>query len=507
MKKIWWVNPDNAQALVSQFSSLEMSRSVNGEFVTKSPLSHVVTTYIEGSKLYIKRYKSPGRKLRKYLGRSRLKAEWENLLLFASLGIPVPEIVSFGETRQLAHYHGGCLVTKELPGVYDLATIAQQHKALLDNRDWLLQIIDKVADYTARLHQSGFIHNDLKWRNILVTMEEEPEVYFIDCPAGKIKSIWTRRRGIIKDLACLDKVAKYRLSNSMRLRFFKKYLKINKLTSENKKMIRKVINFFKEREYIKKEWKQILENNGLFSFDDIWSKSESWVEEPNFRRGGMSGVAVYELALPSGDTTTVFIKKQENHCHRTLSHPIHGVPTLQRELKNIVEFTAHNIPTLEPILYLKQGNGKKQRAILITKKLDGYQSLEALTTQWCKTAWPAYKLKQEIIHTIANVVARMHRTGYCHNCLYAKHIFIKIDGDEVKVKLLDLEKAEKRYPIEKNIIRDLSALDRHTASWTLKDRMFFYKAYLQALDKTSNKQKIMRALKIRYKRKSRGASS
>ncbi len=56
------------------------------------------------------------------------------------------------------------------------------------------------------------------------------------------------RYRIIKDLACLDKVAKYQLPRSVRLRFFLQYRGHSKLTPADKKMLRRILGFFAGRE-------------------------------------------------------------------------------------------------------------------------------------------------------------------------------------------------------------------------------------------------------------------
>jgi hypothetical protein len=56
------------------------------------------------------------------------------------------------------------------------------------------------------------------------------------------------RYRIIKDLACLDKVAKYKLSNTQRLRFYLQYSGHARLNQADKKQIRKIVKFFEGRE-------------------------------------------------------------------------------------------------------------------------------------------------------------------------------------------------------------------------------------------------------------------
>jgi len=153
------------------------------------------------------------------------------------------------EDRSLIKFNKGFLITEQLEGVYSLVDVVESHKELLKNKNWLNKIIKQLASYTKKIHDNNFIHNDLKWRNILVTLDlDNPKLYFIDCPCGSKRFGPLLARGKIKDLACLDKVAKYTLNNKDRLKFYKQYIGKNKLSYEDKKQIMKILKFFENRE-------------------------------------------------------------------------------------------------------------------------------------------------------------------------------------------------------------------------------------------------------------------
>ncbi|MCK9261607.1 MAG: heptose kinase, partial [Azoarcus sp.] len=56
------------------------------------------------------------------------------------------------------------------------------------------------------------------------------------------------RYRIIKDLACLDKVAKYHLTRTQRLRFYLDYAQKNRLDALDRKRVRHILRFFDGRE-------------------------------------------------------------------------------------------------------------------------------------------------------------------------------------------------------------------------------------------------------------------
>jgi len=76
---------------------------------------------------------------------------------------------------------------------------------------------------------------------------------------GPLYQLWRRtrmaddalqllRRRIVKDLACLDKVAKYRLSRTQRLRFYLQYQQRPRLQQGDRGVIDQVLRYFEGRE-------------------------------------------------------------------------------------------------------------------------------------------------------------------------------------------------------------------------------------------------------------------
>ncbi|MCP4673886.1 MAG: heptose kinase, partial [Desulfobacula sp.] len=205
----WYVSNKYGKKTRPFFNDLDNVFACKGEVISSDPISHVKKIHIAGQCYYVKVYTAGGKRLRRYIGRSRIRADWENLIFFDSLDIPVPEIVACGQELCFGIFKRGALITKEVPGSTDLATLAAKNSKCLKNRAWMEEVGFLYSEYTRRLHDNRFIHVDLKWRNILVTKGEKPEVYFIDCPSGKKVIYPLFKHGKIKDLACLDKIARY----------------------------------------------------------------------------------------------------------------------------------------------------------------------------------------------------------------------------------------------------------------------------------------------------------
>ncbi len=249
MDSSWHISEEYRHSVIAEaFSSLDKVFALKGELVTHSPLSRLLKVNINKRFYFVKLYFRGGKRLRRFIGRSRVNAEWENMKFFVKLGIPTTKLVGYGQELNGCFFKRGALITEELTNTSDLATLAQDHSPLLKDQDWAMRVGRQIAEYTKLLHDNRFIHNDLKWRNILVPLEDDPRICFIDCPTGRKRTGFMLRRGIVKDLACLDKVAKNYLSGTFRLWFFKVYRCHDRLTGQDKKMIKKIFSFFLGRE-------------------------------------------------------------------------------------------------------------------------------------------------------------------------------------------------------------------------------------------------------------------
>lgn len=249
-KKLRWtiLTPWLDSPAAELFCSLEKVFSLSGTPVAKDKKSVVFKISAGTNTFYVKRYhRTKGKHI--WFRFSRMNKEAENQLLFKQLKIPAAEVVAYGEEHIFNKTARGALITLAVENAVDLATTAQENPRLLQNRGWARQVIKQVARIARTLHDYRFCHNDLKWRNILVTQDEEnPQVYLIDCPVGQRLPAFLLPRRIIKDLACLDKVAKYQLSRTQRLLFFKEYTQRKRLIAADKTMIREILLFFQGRE-------------------------------------------------------------------------------------------------------------------------------------------------------------------------------------------------------------------------------------------------------------------
>jgi tRNA A-37 threonylcarbamoyl transferase component Bud32 len=231
----------------AKFDSLESALACEGEQINTSDMSTLIRVKVGESHYYVKKYHRGGRYFRRRLGRSRVRAEWENSFYFNRVGVPTARLVGYGERRGLFGDRIGALVIEELENVQDMAKVLKSGHPKLQDKSWLGAVTAKIACYTKRLHEQGFVHGDLKLRNILVDFGADPKVYIIDCPDGSIKKGVLFTRGVVKDLACLDRTAKEYLSRPQRLSFYRCYCDTVNLKAYDKYQIRRILTFFDGR--------------------------------------------------------------------------------------------------------------------------------------------------------------------------------------------------------------------------------------------------------------------
>ena len=241
-----WQLKSAYQHLADDFGSLEKIFALQGQRITFDPLSELIKVTREGVDYYVKRYRNNGRGFRAWLPQTRIQGEWQNLQRFKEWGISTAEVVAYGQQRTWGKYQWGAMITRGIPNTQDLADLVNQQDPRLQDAKWVQQISLQVAEITRTLHQHRFAHNDLKWRNLLV--DQAGKVFLIDCPAGRFWRWPFLQRRIIKDLACLDKVASYQLSQTQRLRFYLQYRQQRQLTAHDKPQIKQIVDYFRGRE-------------------------------------------------------------------------------------------------------------------------------------------------------------------------------------------------------------------------------------------------------------------
>ncbi|MFV3379013.1 MULTISPECIES: lipopolysaccharide kinase InaA family protein [Pseudomonas] len=215
--------------------------------------------------------------------------------------------------------------------------------------------------------------------------------------------------------------------------------------------------------------------NAVSDFEFYWQQQGEWVEEPNQRRGGESGVQ----RLSDAKGRVLYAKRQVGHIYRSLRHPF-GRPTVLRELDalNSFEQLGVRVPRLV-FAGAERGADHQWRALLVSEALDGFVDLDTWHAEGARERYPQV-LHERMLKELADNLARMHLGHWQHGCLYGKHVFVKVIGEgeraRVEVALLDLEKCRRRISCQRAAAKDLRQLRRHSsfndAEW--QSLLYFY---------------------------------
>lgn len=107
-------------------------------------------------------------------------------------------------------------------------------------------------------------------------------------------------------------------------------------------------------------------------FDYFWRQQGEWVEEPNRRRGGESGVQ----RVMSASGRLLYCKRQTGHIYRSWLHPF-GRPTVLRERDALKGLRLLDVRVPEMVFCEARRDPEHQwKAILVTAFLDGFDEIE-----------------------------------------------------------------------------------------------------------------------------------
>lgn len=204
--------------------------------------------------VFFKTYEYPPTSFEFWGRASKARREFLNYEAFTRLGVRCAERIACGEVRdRIGRLQRAFIVTRTIPEAMTLIEFAQRHPRSDSNpasRSLRSSAMSQVATMTRRIHDAGFHHQDLVWRNVLVTLApgEDPKVWWIDCPRGGFDrwSPW-RRRKRIKDLASLDKAASRHCSRSERLRFLCAYLQQPRPDDAVRKLAKEIVSYRRQR--------------------------------------------------------------------------------------------------------------------------------------------------------------------------------------------------------------------------------------------------------------------
>ncbi len=254
-------------------------------------------------------------------------------------------------------------------------------------------------------------------------------------------------------------------------------------------------------DFIAAKWRAWLEARGLADFERLWQLDLPGLDAANTARGGISTVALLTAEFSGPEDVRLVVKRQQNHRSRTWRHPLQGVPTLRKEYFNIQRFDACGLAAVTPVMFAQRQDDRGMRAILVTEYLEGFRSFETFLEEWTGSATPDTDNRDTIMRPVADLIARMHRAGFRHNCLYPKHVFVNRRRPRPDVRLIDLEKAGRSLGPIRRMTRDLAAFFRRSPFWLPADQARFLIYYHGARQMTPGIERAWRRIQRHMARK------
>jgi len=202
------------------------------------------------------------------VGRSMVRAEYENLEKLAGWGFRVPRLVAWGDHRFAGGVIHAFIITEEIPqamGVDYLASDLFDQQDKTDREQKKAELIEEVARAVKRMHEHGFEHHDLFLRNMMVSGQDMSKLYMMDAPRAYIWPAFIMRKRRTFDLATLDAAATPAFTRSQRMRFMHIYLGHQRLTDADKQLVRQVLRQAKpmrERQVKRLERSIAVDENG-----------------------------------------------------------------------------------------------------------------------------------------------------------------------------------------------------------------------------------------------------
>jgi hypothetical protein len=216
--------------------------------------------------------------------------------------------------------------------------------------------------------------------------------------------------------------------------------------------------------FIAPSWHSVLARNALTEFDAMWSLPCDWVEAPNYRRGGWSGVTRHQL-----DTGQwVYVKRQQNQRRRLPQQFWQKRSTYFHEFLALQRLKSAAIPVVDCLYYGERADA----AILVTLAPPDYIDLAVFARKHNATQLTIVMMR------LLRVLRRLHRQRWQHGACYPAHVLVH--PVTLKIMLLDLERFRKRLSMGAAARSDFSQLLRRSDFLTPAIRAHLHELYESA---------------------------
>jgi hypothetical protein len=178
--------------------------------------------------VHVKVYAYTRHRWRKLLRVGRVGVERRGLAQFQALGLDCPEVVAWGSDRSPSgRLRRECLVTRTVPATQPLEQWVLERRATPQGRRARQLLVARLAAEVRRLHDAGYFHRDLRWRNLMIREGSggEPIPVWHDSPRGlrcRVPLLMGYFR--LRELARMDRAARARCTLRERAEFLRRYL-------------------------------------------------------------------------------------------------------------------------------------------------------------------------------------------------------------------------------------------------------------------------------------------
>ena len=241
--------------------------------------------------------------------------------------------------------------------------------------------------------------------------------------------------------------------------------------------------------FIAHHYHALLARQGLETFAGFWNLPWDWVEDPNKRRNGWSGVSrhtfsderggpLFDLREAAGESQLSFVASSAPWKTHIFSRSLQLAP-----------HEANKCADSGAVFYGERQEGSKQQAVLATVALEGYSELNPLFQDPSLVT----SVRQAILHRLAEVVQMIHRHHLQHNSLGGNHVMVKLEEDGTfDLRILDLEKTRHNFISMDIAVRELEKFIRHTPTLTTNEHAEFLLHYTRNFDHTQRRKLIKR---------------